>query len=290
MLVTAAITTHNREPSMVERALKSILNQTHKELEVIVVDDSNNDFAERDAVRAMAESYPGVTYIKHEVCQGACAARNSALEIAKGEFIGYLDDDDEWLPEKIEKQLQGFTSENIALVYCDAESMNDDTGEITPENRVMKSGQLFVDLLSRNFIGSTSFPLLRTSALREVGGFDILMESAQDYDVWLRLAKLYEINYAAEILVRYHIHGTDRISTVSSKKINGLKRLNEKNYDELLKYPDAFWKRYMILAFYYAKAKDKKTALALWWKAVCKKPFAIIGNIKYLYRIIRYGS
>lgn len=290
MLVTAAITTHNREPIMVERALKSILNQTHKELQVIVVDDSNNDFAERDAVRTMVESYPGVTYIKHQVCQGACAARNSALEIAKGEFIGYLDDDDEWLPEKIEKQLHGFTSYNIALVYCDAESMNDDTGVVEPQNRIMKKGAVFTDLLLQNFIGSTSFPLLRTSALKEVGGFDVLMESAQDLDVWLRVAHKYEVNYIDEVLVRYHIHNEERITTVSSKKVSGLKRLCEKYYDELVKYPDAFWECYMSVAYAYTRAKDRKKAFSYWWKAVCKKPFAIIGNIKYLYRIIRYGS
>ena len=78
-LVTAVITTHKREVAIVERALKSVLSQTHKELEVFVVDDSPCDFYDRDNVKAVVEKYidENVTYIAHEKCSGACVARNT---------------------------------------------------------------------------------------------------------------------------------------------------------------------------------------------------------------------
>ena len=79
-----------------------------------------------------------------------------------------------------------------------------------------------------NFIGSTSFPLIRKSCLEEIGGFDVLMQSAQDYDVWLRLSDKYSIDYFDEELGIYHVHGEKQITKNPDKKIAGLERLNEK--------------------------------------------------------------
>ena len=135
MLVTAVITTHKRPPEIVERALKSILIQTYKNIEIFVVDDSPAEYELRSAVKNMVESYAdrNVTYIAHKKCMGACAARNTGLEAANGEFIGYLDDDDEWFPIKIEEQLKGFDSEDVALVYCGNNVFYESTGEIFEE-------------------------------------------------------------------------------------------------------------------------------------------------------------
>ena len=110
-LVTAIITTHKREPEIVERALKSILAQTYKNIEIIVVDDSPESFESRKAVKDSVTRYTNqnVKYVQHDECKGACAARNTGLYMAKGEYVAFLDDDDEWLPEKIEKQSRATT-------------------------------------------------------------------------------------------------------------------------------------------------------------------------------------
>ena len=117
-LVSAIITTHNREPDMVLCAVKSVLSQTYQNIELIVVDDSSPSFAQRAEVeRSVRSASDDILYLKHEVCQGACAARNTGLSHARGYYIGFLDDDDEWLSTKIEEQLKGFSDDNIALVY-----------------------------------------------------------------------------------------------------------------------------------------------------------------------------
>lgn len=283
-LVSAVITTHNREPEIVERALKSIVMQTYPNMEIFVVDDSNEEFEYRDAVKSTVEKYSdkSVTYIRHEKCMGACAARNTGLQAAKGEYIAFLDDDDEWKPEKIEKQLTAFVNDDIALVYCGAEVVNLENNIINTSKVKFRKGRIFDELISGNFIGSTSFPLLRTEALRAINGFDVLMESAQDYDVWLRISEKYEVNYVKDILVTYYIHKGVRISKNLSKRVNGQQRLIDKNIDYLKKYKEIYALRVLKIALEYASGKKYFKAMKRYFKAIGLNFFNIKTNFKYL--------
>ncbi len=287
--VTAVITTHKRKSEIVERALKSILSQTYKPIEIFVVDDSPCDFIGRQAVKECVKKYEvqNVKYVAHEKCQGACAARNTGLYMAKGDYIGFLDDDDEWMPEKIEKQLEGFDKEEVALVYCGAINYREKEGKKIPWETKFIKGWVYDRLILQNFIGSTSYPLLKRKCLIDVGGFDPLMQSAQDYDAWLRIARKYEVNYVQESLVLYHIHEGEQITKNPTKKINGLERLIEKNKEYIDKHSEAIWYRYIKLAPFYARNGQKKKALAKWFKAVIRKPFRIKKNLSYLIAILK---
>ena len=286
-MVSVVITTHKRVPEMVERALKSVLSQTYKNLEVFVVDDSPADYPLRQAVETMVTGYSSqnVKYIPHEKCQGACVARNTGLRAAKGKYIAFLDDDDEWLPEKIEKQLLAFTTDRIALVYCGSNFNRD--GVVTKRETEYVSGSIYHKLILGNFIGSTSFPLLRTQALRAVGGFDPLMQSAQDYDVWLRLAEKYEVAYVEEPLVTYYIHDGEQITRNYAKKVSGLERLNEKNMVYLKTDKNAMWLRTIKLAPMYAGNGQRWKAVCTWLRAVLLCPWKFKENLRYLVYMIR---
>lgn len=279
--VTAVITTHKREPEIVERALNSILSQTYSPIQTIVVDDSPADFPLRDAVRQLVEG-KGVQYIPHEACKGACAARNTGLAAATGEFIAFLDDDDVWMPEKIEKQLEKF-SDGVALVYCGYDVYCCATGETVKRRSVYLRGSVYEELIKENFIGSTSFPLLRKSCLEEIGGFDVLMQSAQDYDVWLRLSQKYDVDYVEEPLVLYYVHDGERISKNHNKRIAGQKRLIEKNMSYLKQNGEAYWIRHIKLVPEYAANKQMGKALSVWLKAVARRPWKVKVNLRYLY-------
>lgn len=290
MLVSAVITTHKRKPEIVERALKSILNQTYPNIEVFVVDDSPEEYELRSDVKTMVEAYAtdrNVTYIAHEKCMGACAARNTGLAAANGEFIGFLDDDDEWLSEKIEKQLKEFVSPEVALVYCGNNTVYDTSGKIVERLPHPVPEMVYEELLCDNFIGSTSFPLLRASALREIGGFDVEMQSAQDYDVWLRLSKKYEVRCVNLPLVIYHVHSGERISKTSTKRISGLERINEKHMDYLKTHRETYWIRVVKIAPQYARNKQFGKAFATWFKAAFRCPLKVKENLRYLYAIFR---
>lgn len=287
-LVTAVITTHNREARIVERALRSVLSQTYHNIETIVVDDSSADFSERQMVAEMIQRYSekNVCYIRHQKCLGACAARNSGLMNANGEFVAFLDDDDEWLPLKIERELSGFISGDTALVYCETDTIDDDTNNRHHASRMLMKGYIYEALIAENFIGSTSFPLLRTSALKAIGGFDTEMKSAQDYDVWLRIAEKYEVNYVSETLALYHVHFGEQISKNPANRIAGLERLNEKNIEYLRNHPNAYGLRVIKIAPFYAMAGQTNKAFETWWKAVRIWPWAIKRNVYYLAKII----
>ena len=282
-MVSFIITTCKRGPELVIRALRSAMAQTYQDVEIIVVDDSPADYPERENVRqAVLALCPSVCYIQHDKQRGAPAARNTGVRMAKGEFIAFLDDDDEWLPEKTEKHLAGFIHEGIALVYS-GEFCRDESLSVQYENPPKYcSGWVFEELLETNFIGSTSVPLIRKSCLEAIGGFDEEMKSAQDYDVYLRLARKYEINYVPQALIIYHIHSGKRISTTAIDKILGYERLNRKYAADLEKHPKAWVMRHRILILFYRKEGQIGQALRIWMWTVRKTPFDWSGNGKYL--------
>ena len=292
-MVSAVITTYKREPSMLSRAIESVISQTYEDLELIVVDDSPAFFPLRKEVEETVCKYRknnkgiSVQYIAHETNRGACAARNTGIRNAKGDYIAFLDDDDEWLPEKTEKQMAVMRKTNAALVYCGRICKNDNTGNSCTEKVEYNRGKVFKSLLYQNFIGSTSFPLINTGVLREVDGFDELMQSAQDYDTWLRIAEDHEIDYVQEPLVVYHTHNGEQITNNPKKRIDGLERLNQK-YEQYINSDAALWyRRHMIIAPYYAMNGDKDTAKKIWRECVKKCPWNIKDHIRYIRVIIR---
>lgn len=291
--VSVIITTYKREPKMVMRAVKSALNQTYRNIEIIVVDDSPCDYVFRQQVQEVVQQQQktekeiAISYIPHKNNKGACVARNTGLFAAKGKYVAYLDDDDEWVPKKIEKQINVLSNSKAALVYCGCICKNDETGACYERRMNYQRGFIFDKLLYENFIDSTSFPLIKKECLISIGGFDTLMQSAQDYDVWLRLAEKYEVDYVPEPLVVYHLHSGEQISTNPVKKVSGLERINHKYQKYIDANPKLWHRRHIVLTPYYAQKGEYKKALNVWRRCVGKAPLEIIDNIRYLRAIIK---
>ena len=223
VLVSAIVTTCKRDPHIVERALKSVLSQTYRNIEIIVVDDSPREYPLRLKVKSMIEAYNDgamrIEYAMHEENRGACVARNTGVALSHGTIVGFLDDDDEWLPNKVESMIKKFDDQKVALVYGDTIYCDDDRAKRIIEKRPKHRGMVYDKLIWKNFIGSTSFPLIRKDPLVLVGGFDELMQSAQDVELYLRLSQSYEIDYVDEVIAIYHGSKSERISN-NVDKIN----------------------------------------------------------------------
>ena len=129
-MISCIISTCKREPEILKRAIESVRGQTFQDVEIIVVNDAPEDAALEARVRAMIQEFRDdrIRYIVHGQNQGACAARNTGAGIAKGEFLAFLDDDDEWLPEKLEEQLKFMADEEVGVVSCESFTV-DKTGE-----------------------------------------------------------------------------------------------------------------------------------------------------------------
>lgn len=290
--VTIVLTTCKREPEIVARAVLSIVNQTYQYWELIIVDDSPGEYELRAEVKRRVLSVAPsdrLTYIQNPENKGACYSRNIGLNKARGEFIAYIDDDDEWLPEKLEKQVTAFHSSdsNVALVYGPFYKVYEQSQKREMEQLIDVSGIKFRDLLFMgNPFGGMSMPLLRTECVTGVGGFDELMQSSQDTDLWLRLFRSYEVKYLDIPLVLYHVHEGEQISSNPIKKIRGIERINEKYKEYLENDAELWWKRHSILIMYYVRNKEKGKAFSIWWQCVKKAPGKIVLNLRYLLGII----
>ena len=141
-------------------------------------------------------------------------------------------------------------------------------------------------LVKGNFIGSTSFPLIRKKCLEEIKGFDPLMESAQDADVWLRLAEKYEARGLNEALVIYHVHGEERITTNPQKKLNGIFRIYEKNKEFIDANAEAKARFYGMFSFIYASDGQLKNGLKYWWYSVRIRPVSCMKHLKCMCKIL----
>lgn len=287
-IVSGIITTYKRSPDYVRRAIQSILNQTYKNIEIILVDDSPNEYPLRASVKKMAESFGSkVIYIQHSENRGACAARNTGLNRASGEFVGFLDDDDEWLPQKVEKMLSLFSDKNTALVYCACKVIDEISNTEYQLSNVFYGGDIYDKLIYNNFVGSTSFPLIRKECLVSIRGFDINMPASQDYDVWLRLAEKFRIEYTKEVLVQYHVHEGEQIGKTTDKRINGYKKIIEKNIDYLSHNPDAFGYRLLLLAKEYSSCKQLKKCVKSYFLGCVKRPYKVKENLYFAIQLIK---
>lgn len=276
-MVSCIVTTYQRPIEILKRALDSVVNQTYQDIELIVVNDAPAKKQLAEEIGRLLEGYAvRKQYIISEVNQGACAARNTGITHARGEFLAFLDDDDEWLPKKLETQLSYMQGQAVALVYCSHYIIDKNARKRLIEEPLAREGfheNAFEQLLRINFIGSTSYPLLRTEAVREVGGFTEGLVSSQDHDLWLRIAKKYQIAYCKEPLVVLY-YSQDGISRNIQSCVQSYEYLLEK-YAGFYKTHKATWNyRLNYLAYCGICFGSIGIFAKYWWRGICVKPFS----------------
>lgn len=210
-MVSAIITTHNRK-ELLKRAIESVLAQTYKDLECIVVDDASTD-----GTNELCQSYPvQYIYIPKEESKGGNHARNIGIKASKGTYCAFLDDDDYWLPEKIEKQRALIQEKQCELVYC-GRRLEYILPEITqykdclPDPRWCGNMQ---KLILQYICCTTSTILASRQALINVDFFDESLRYWQEYELTIRLAQRHPFYFINECLCVYRINvgDTDRLT------------------------------------------------------------------------------
>lgn len=216
LLLSVVITTFQRPFAMVEQAVQSVLAQTYAPIEVIVVSDNDPGSPWAAELKQDMARCPTVRLIQLPRNGGAQAARNRGIRETHGDFVGFLDDDDLWLPQKAEKQMPLFENPAVGLVYCRGYSFHDDDTETRSpyfnSQRGFNPSMTFNELLVRDGIGSTSQAIVRRSCFEDCGYFDEALHARQDYDRWLAITQKHLARGVDEPLFLHRIHGGDQIT------------------------------------------------------------------------------
>ncbi len=186
-LISVIIPAYNSE-STIQATLESVFNQTFSDFEVILINDGSTDRTV-DILGQISDSRAKVFYYPNS---GVAVSRNRGISHASGEFISFLDADDLWTPDKLEAQLQALiTHPEAAVAYSWTDCIDEAGNFLYHGMHISPSGYVLGDLLLQNFLQNGSNPLIRKTALLEVGEFDPLLNPSEDLDMWLRLAAKY---------------------------------------------------------------------------------------------------
>jgi glycosyltransferase involved in cell wall biosynthesis len=239
--VSIVIPTYNRA-DFLPKAIQSVLSQTYRDWEIIIVDDGSTDNTE-EIVKGYNESR--IRYIAHKSNLGISAARNTAIKNSKGKYIALLDSDDEWFPEKISYQMNIFQKKDSECgVVCTSGHMIEDDKKIRVKVIPANLDNFYEKFLFENIIWCSSV-LIKKECFEKLGLFDEHLKSCEDWEMWIRISKYYKFIFLKTPLIKYLIH-PGQLSENLLKKINARKRI-------LFKYQDELKNRKFVYSHHYYK-------------------------------------
>jgi hypothetical protein len=235
--VSVIIPTYNRR-ALVQRAIQSVLDQTYRDFEIIVVDDGSTD-----DTRGAISGRERVVYL-HQANAGPACARNVGIRHARGEFIAFLDSDDVWLADFLAVQIDVLSRFPEVALVCARSSVGEKEAKDFPLRRELIVGDLYTKLYERSFV-RTPAAVVRKTCLDVVGCFNESYRWSEDHDLWLRIASQYPIAYVNRCLVRIG-RQSDNMSRDLSRELNTHLRtaidVLEHNYDPA-RIPQAMFRR-----------------------------------------------
>lgn len=203
-VVSVITITRNRAP-LLKRAIESVLRQTYRNFEYIIIDGASEDNTS-DVVTSFKDNR--IIYIKQEFNKDPRISVDDAIANARGQYITFLDDDDEYLPTKIEKQIKLIESlpGEYGLVYCWMDYYDEQKQKSILKWKPNLKGNIHLKLLEKQVISGTSSILLRTELIRNVGGWNKEVKYISDWELLIRISKISLIDFVPEFLVNVYIN------------------------------------------------------------------------------------
>lgn len=212
----------------VGQAIQSVLAQTYKDYEIIVVDDGSSD----NTSEVLAEFGDQVTVIYQEN-RGLSAARNTGIRASKGEYVAFLDADDVWMPAKLEKQVPLFERNKRVGLICSDILFFDESGDRSStafETNRPQSGMIHSVIFILSFMPMPTV-MVRRSCFDDVGYFDETLTSCEDHDMWLRISKKWAVDFVNEPLAKYR-DSANQMHNNPARMLSNLIRVQEKAFAE----------------------------------------------------------
>lgn len=226
--VSVIMPAYNAE-KYIKEAMESILNQSFRDFEFIVLNDCSRDHTE-----AIIQSFPDsrIVYVKNDQNLGVAGTLNRGLALAKGEYIARMDADDISLQDRLEKQVQYLDAHPKVAVLGTNVELFDENGVISTGWSSTDPAQMKVDLLFSCGLAHPSV-MMRRNVIQELGGYDLAFEGLEDYQLWCRVAKHYDVTTLPDLLFRYRIHSAQVTKNPSEKYLNRLRALKKWQLEQL---------------------------------------------------------
>lgn len=222
MSVTVIMPAYNCE-LYIETAIRSVINQTYTNWELIVIDDCSTD-STRDIVARLIEEDPRVTLIENSMNLGAAENRNKGVSLSKGDYVAFLDSDDIWYPEKLSIQLEKMDESGADISYTSYEIVDGDTNRVK-STYIVPNNISFESLLKENVIGCSSVVMTRELASKHPFRVDFYHE---DYCLWLEILQAgYRIVGCTEVLTGWRFWSKSRSFNKNKSAVNRWKIYRE---------------------------------------------------------------
>ena len=281
--VSVIITTYNRA-HLVSRALLSALNQTYEDFEIIVVDDASTDNT-MEVLGGFKDKR--IRYLRREKNGGDSASRNTGIRAAKGEYIALLDSDDEWFPEKLQKQVNKFmeSGEGVGLIYTGFLYVSQMTGETLDQILPTLRGNVCTDLIVQGCFLANSSVLIRKICFQKAGFFDENLRSCVDWDMWIRLSKYFEFDFVPDVLLKFYFHG-NQVSANLNMRLLGTERLIRKHEDDFSQYPSRFALYLKRIGILYILSGNGMKGRQYLGESIRRYPFQKSAYIHFLFSML----
>ncbi|KAA0257684.1 glycosyltransferase family 2 protein [Deferribacter autotrophicus] len=261
-MVSVIIPVHNRI-TVLKDAIESVLCQTFKNFEIIIVDDGSTT----DIATALKPYLNLIKYIRFEKNRGVSAARNEGIRLSKGEYIAFLDSDDIWLPFKLEKQISFMTQNGFEVCHTDEFWYKKGVFINQGEKHKKFGGKILTKILDHCRISPSSF-IAKKEVFYKSGIFNESLPIAEDYDLWLRIALFYRIGFLnlKTIVKRFFLndHLSHSVKNIEYYRLLALRKFYSKykthfNHEEKLKIIQMINRKEKIVASGLSKKTLKET-------------------------------
>ena len=254
--VSVIIPTKDR-PNMLPRSVASIWSQTVLPQEIIIIDDASEVDYKSIIEKLQQDSPIPIVYKKIERSLGPGNTRNTGANLAGGDILMFLDDDDVWLRQKIANQLQIFKENpDVGVVYAARQAV-DEAENLLFQIKPQFAGHIYREMLQKNHVGITSSVAVKRDLFLKAGGFDIEIPVREDYELWLRLSEITAIAFDPEATVKWTVHSQPRKQTSSKPEIyeRAVRKIIQKHHRDIDALP--FKQSRLAYASHYTLIADK---------------------------------
>lgn len=224
-LISVIIPVYNGEKT-IQATLESVFQQTFPDFELIIINDGSTD---KTLAKVCQYNDPRLS-IYTNIRQGAAVSRNRGFQYSTGEYIAFLDADDLWTVDKLESQLKALKDHPSATVaYSWTDYINEAGNKLYSGSYLALNGDIYSNLLVRNFLENGSNPMMKRQAFIDIGGFDESLEGGQDWDLYLRLAAKYQFIAVPQVQIYYRV-SSGSISSNLSRQEQQVLQVMERNF------------------------------------------------------------